>query len=246
MRSCSPEPQRIDGLAAVADHWPIKWDTNQRGRPAGNGAQGPTDHLEGAVEFDFDRLVGTSNLPGILPTQPVVRLFMLPAVLDGLLEDAVFVTQPIAHRRQLHGRHRVEKASREAPEPAVSEAGIGFFFDEAEPIDVLLLGNSLHEAIEQKVCDIVGQRAPDQKFHRQVVDPLRVLAVVGAFRPHPALGEDIPCRAGGCLILFARACSVRSNDVVEQQVPLVQGVVGPGELDRTAAVLSKKVLPGVR
>ena len=36
------------------------------------------------------------------------------------------------------------------------------------------------------------------------------------------------------------------NDVVEQQVPLVQGVVGPGELDRTAAVLSKKVLPGVR
>ena len=186
-RSCRPQPQRIDGLAAVADHGPIKRDTDQRGGPAGYGAQLSTDHLERAVEFDFDRLVGTRDLPGILPTQPVVRLFMLPAVLDGLFEDAVFVTQPIAHRRQLHRRHRVEKASRKAPEPAVSEAGVGFFFDEAEPIDVLLLGNSLREGIKQKVGDIVGQRAPDQKFHRQVVDPLRVLAVVGAFCPHPAL-----------------------------------------------------------
>ena len=42
-------------------------------------------------------LVGTSDLPGILPTQPVVRLFMLPAVLDGLFEDAIFVT----HKRSM-------------------------------------------------------------------------------------------------------------------------------------------------
>jgi hypothetical protein len=71
--------------------------------------------------------------PGILPTEPVVWLFVLPAVLDRLSEDAVFVTQPITHGRQLHGRHRVEKTSRKAPEPAVSEAGVGFLFEEAEP-----------------------------------------------------------------------------------------------------------------
>ncbi len=31
----------------------------------------------------------------------------------------------------------VEKASRQAPEPAVSQTGIGFLFDEAEPIEVI-------------------------------------------------------------------------------------------------------------
>ena len=151
-----PQTQRINGLAAVSDYGPIKRDTYQRGGPAGYGAQLPTNHREGAIEFDFDCLVETRDLPGILPTQPVVRLFMLPAALDGLFEDAILVTQPIAHRRQLHRRHRVEKASRKTPEPAVSETSVGLFFDEADPIDVLLLGNSLREGIEQKVGDIFG------------------------------------------------------------------------------------------
>jgi hypothetical protein len=65
--------------------------------------------------------------------------------LDGLLEHAVFVTQPIAHGRELQRRHRVEEASREAPEPAVSEAGIGFLFNDGKPIKVLLLGGLLNE-----------------------------------------------------------------------------------------------------
>lgn len=117
--------------------------------------------LDGAVELNLHRLVGASDLPGILATQPIVRLFMLPAVLDGLFEDAVFITQPITHRRQLHRRHRVEKASRQPPEPAVPEAGVRFLFDEAEPIEVLLLDGLLDEGIKQQVCDIVGQRAPD-------------------------------------------------------------------------------------
>ena len=38
-RSRGPQPQRVDGLAAVADHGPIKRNADQRGRPAGNGAQ---------------------------------------------------------------------------------------------------------------------------------------------------------------------------------------------------------------
>ena len=52
--------------------------------------------------------------------------------------------------------------------------------------------------------------------------------------------------AGGRLKLFARSRNGRSNDVVEEQMPLIQGVVGPGELDWTAAVLLQKILRGVR
>ena len=88
---------------------------------------------------------------------PVVRTFTLPAVFDGLLEYAIFITQPISHRQKLHRRHRIEKASREAPEPPVAETGIGFLFDEAQPIEVFLSDGSLHKGIQQEVRDIVCQ-----------------------------------------------------------------------------------------
>ena len=209
---------------------------SEEGRPA-TGRKRPVLHRERAVQFDLDGLVRAGDLPRVLAAQPVVRLFVLPAVLDGLFEDAVFVTQPIAHGRELHRRHRVEKTSRQAAEPAVSQTGIGFLFDEAEPVEVLLLGDLLHERIEQQIGDIVGERAPDQKFHRQIVDPLRVLPVIGAVGQHPALRQHIPHRARGRLEALARPGGFRSDDVVEKQVPLVQGVVGPGEPDRAAAVL---------
>ena len=90
---------------------------------------------------------------------------MLPAVLDGLFEHPVFVAQPITYRRQLHGRHRVEETCRQAPEPAVPEASVGFLVDQAQPIEVALPGGALYQRIEQEVRDIIGQRAPDQKFH---------------------------------------------------------------------------------
>ena len=35
---------------------------------------------------------------------------------------------------------------------------------EQEPIDVVPGSNFLHEGIEQKVGDIVGERPPDQEF----------------------------------------------------------------------------------
>ena len=126
----------------------------------------PVLQCERTVEFDLDRLVRTRHLPRVLATQPVVGLFALPAVLDRLPEHAVFVTQPVAHGGELHRRHRVEKAGGQASEPAIAQPGIGFLFEQGEPIEVVAGGNFLDEGIEQKVGDIVGQRPPDQKFHR--------------------------------------------------------------------------------
>src|SRR5271166_4979289 len=70
--------------------------------------------------------VRTKDFPRVVAAQPVIRTFALPAVFDRLPEHAIFITQPVTHRRQLHRRHRVEKAGGEPPEPAVYEAGIGF------------------------------------------------------------------------------------------------------------------------
>ena len=42
-------------------------------------------------------LLWTNDLPRIRLPQPVIRLLVLPAVLDKLLKNAVFVSQAVAH-----------------------------------------------------------------------------------------------------------------------------------------------------
>src|SRR5262249_55873277 len=78
----SPEAKGIDGLAAIADYRTIEGDARQAGRLANDGTQAPTADLEGAVQPDFNCLVQAGNLPRVLTTQPVVRLFLLPAIPD--------------------------------------------------------------------------------------------------------------------------------------------------------------------
>ena len=60
-----PEPKRVDGLAAVADHGAVERDADQRGRLAGDGTQVPAAELERAVQLDFHLLVRASDLPGV-------------------------------------------------------------------------------------------------------------------------------------------------------------------------------------
>ncbi len=225
-----PEPQRVDRLAAVADHGTIEGDPDQTGRLAGDGTQGAASDLERAVQFDLNLFIGARDLPGVRAAEPVVRLFVLPAVLDGLPEHAVLVAQPIAHGGELHGGHRVEKARRQAAEPPIAQARVGFLFEEVEPIEVLVLDSLPGERIEQEVHHIVGQRAADEKLHREIVDALGVLALVSVLRKHPALCEDVPHGAGQGLELFAWAGRCRFDDVVENEVALVKRVVRPREL----------------
>ena len=96
-------------------------------------------------------LVRARDLPRILPAQPVVGPLVLPAVLDRLREDAVLVAEPVAHRGQLQGGHRVEEAGRQAPEPAVAEPGVRLLLEQREPVEPLLLGNAGDVRVEQQV-----------------------------------------------------------------------------------------------
>ena len=91
--------------------------------------------------------------------------------------------------------------------------------------------------VEEEVDDVVGQRAADQELHREVVDALGVLALVGLLGAHPALREDVPDGAGDGLVPLPRARGGGIDDVVEQEVPLVERGLRPGEPDRAAAVL---------
>ena len=240
-RRGGPQAERVDGLAAVPHHGTIERDADQARRPAGDGVQGPAVHLERTVELHLHSLMWPRDLPGVWVTQPVVRLFLLPAVLDRLLEDAVLVPQTIAHRRKLHGRHRVEKTGRQTPEPPIPQAGVWFLFDEAQPVEVLLRDRLLHHGIEPEIHDIVGQRAADEKLHGEIVHALGVLARVCILGQDPALREDIPHRASEGLKTLTRAGIGQFDDVVEEEMPLVERVVRAYEFDWAAAILPEEL-----
>src|SRR5262245_40044207 len=90
-RRRGPESKRIDCLSAVTHHRAIKRDANQAGGLADDRATAPTTHLKGAIQLDLHLLVRASDLPRVRATEPVVRLFTLPALLDALTEHAVLV-----------------------------------------------------------------------------------------------------------------------------------------------------------
>src|SRR5215475_15047667 len=214
--SCGPKPECIDGLAAVTHHRAIERHTDEAGWAADDRSQGSTAHLEGAVEFYVHRLVWTLDLPRVRTPKPVVRHFMLPAILDGLLENAVFVPQSIAHGWNLHRRHGVKKASRETPQTTITQTGVGFLFQQLEPVEVLLLGGFFRNRIEKEIGDVINQRAADEKLHREIVDALGVLALVGFLREYPTLRQDIAHGAGKSLRTLPRPSGHQLDDVVKE------------------------------
>ena len=232
-----PQPEGVDGFAAVTDHRTVEGNADQRGGFAEDGVQGAAPHLERATQFHLDFFLRPGHLPGIGTTEPVVRLLPLPAVLDGLTEHAVFVPQPVTHRRQLHRRHRVEETGGQAPESPIAQTRVRFLVEKAEPVQVLLLDGLPDQRFQQEIRDIVGQRATDEEFQRKIVDALGVLALIGVFREHPALRENVPHGVSKGFKSFAWAGGRQFDDPVEDQVALVKRVVRPHELHRTTAIL---------
>jgi hypothetical protein len=55
------------------------------------------------------------------------------------------------------------------------------------------------------------------------------------------LRQNIPDRSRRGLELFPHAGNCRIDDIVEQQMPFVQGIMVPGEPDRTATILLEKI-----
>ena len=154
-------------------------------------------------------------------------LLLLPAVLDGLLEHAVLISQAVADGRELHGGHRVQEACCQTSEPAVTQAGIGFLLEHSEPIEFLVFDGLLRERIEQKVRHIVGERPADEKLHREIVDAVSVLLFVASFSQYPSLRQNIAHRSGRALQTAPRADGrLRVNAVVEEQMAFVKSLFG--------------------
>jgi len=136
----------------------------------------------------------------------------------------------------LHRGHRVQKASRKAAEAAVPETGVGLLLQHREPIEALVIDHPLHDGIKKQIEDIVGQGAPDQELHREIVNPLGISLLVRLLGPQPSLREDVPHGTGGGLVTLPRLHRRGIDDVVAQEVALVERIARAGEPNRAAPV----------
>jgi hypothetical protein len=160
--------------------------------------------LHRAAELDLDTLGGAHHLPRVRVAQPVVRPLLLPAAAESLVEDAMLVAQAIAYRWQRHGRHRVEKAGREAPQAAVAQARVRLLIEKLHPELAVFAEARADDGIEHHVHYVVGERPADEELDRDIVDALGVLALVGLVGLEPAVRQNVAHRPGGRLVALPR------------------------------------------
>jgi len=82
------------------------------------------------AEPDLHRPLRPRNIPRRAEAQPLVGFFHLAAIDDFLLENAEFVADAIAHRRNLERGHRIEEAGRQPAETAVAQPGLLFLLQQ--------------------------------------------------------------------------------------------------------------------
>src|SRR5206468_1654251 len=99
--------------------------------------------------------------------------------------------------------------------------------EQAEPIEILLLGSLLCHRIEEQIHDIIGKRAADEKLHGEVVDTFRVFLLIRVLRMDPSLGKDIPYGSSESFKALTWTGRLQTDDVVEDEVPLVERIVRP-------------------
>ena len=158
------------------------------------GAVGQTRAVDVAAKADVVDDFGPGELPRIAERQPVLGIFVLPAVLDGLSEQAVVVTYSIADRRDIERRHAVHETGGEAPEAPVAERRVGLQRPQRVEIDSKIGEGGAHRLRQTEIGERVDQQPPDQKFQREIINPPPILLIVALRRSEPGRHDAVAGR----------------------------------------------------
>ena len=122
----SPEAKQV-GVAH-----PVSEDRRVAGLPSNDAIGNPADALVSPVglvplgpppKTHVEGDLGSGDLPGVAQVQPLVGHLHLPAVTNGLVEDAELVSDAVADGRDLQRRKRVHVAGRQPAEPPITQPG---------------------------------------------------------------------------------------------------------------------------
>ena len=194
-----PQAQRVHVVTAPAHHRRVVGDRfHGLGRePLGmRGALGLAG-LDMAAEADVIGDLRPGELPGVAEGQPVLGIFLLPAVLDDLAEEAVLVADAVAVGRYRQGRHAFHEAGGEPAEAAVAERRVGFDLAQRVEVDAQARQGLAHRLGQAEVGQRVEHQAADQELQRHVVDALGAARVCRVIGPLPALHDAIADRQRG-------------------------------------------------
>ncbi len=167
-----PQPQEIDGTAAVADD----------GRVPGLSddflgvdplwlivAAVIAVVLDASIDRDVLAVLRASYLPGVTVLTPGVGVLDLLAVFKILLEDAELVIDTVAHCRVLQRCQRVEETGRQAPKPAVAQAHVDLFVKDICRVLTQLPQCLLDLIVDLHADHVIDHQATHQVLKRQVV-----------------------------------------------------------------------------
>ena len=159
-----------------------------------HGGFGDRHRLDRAAEADLVADLGTMELPRVAECEPVFGIFLLPAVLHDLAEQAVLVADAVAVGGYVERRHALHEAGGEAAEAAIAQRRVGFEGAQLVQIDVEAGQRGAHRVELVQVVEVVEQQPPDQEFERQVIDPLGAVLVRGIDACQPAVDDAVAQR----------------------------------------------------
>jgi hypothetical protein len=188
-RAPGPEPQRIRRARAEAGNHRIERHRIDVLCVDPFGVPIPPDRPSAEVNDVLD--LGARKLPRVAGSQPIIGRFDLLALNDLLTEHAVVVPNAVAEPGNGKRCHRIEKASRQPPEAAVAERGVGLEIGDGFHVDTEARQRFFHFVVNAEREQRIRERAADEEFHRQVVDALDVLLVLLAGGFHPAGDEPV-------------------------------------------------------
>ncbi len=201
-RARRPQPERIDVLAAPADDRRVIGERlHGLGRmPDRAVAALVVDMLDAAAEIDVVDHFRPLQFPGIAKAEPFVRIFLLPALVDDLAEQAVIITDAVADCRDRQRRHALHEAGGEAPEAAIAECRIRLAFAQLRQRDAEIAERDLEDLQQPHIVQRVGEEATDQEFQREIIDALASGVVAALLGGEPAMHDAVAQRECGGLI----------------------------------------------
>ncbi|MEY9880360.1 hypothetical protein ABIA43_001894 [Bradyrhizobium sp. USDA 328] len=214
-RARRPQAQRIDVMAAPADDRRVIGDRlhGLTRMPDRAVAALVLDMLDAAAEIDVVDHLGPLQFPGVAEAQPFIGIFLLPALIDDLAEQAVIVADAVADRGNRERRHALHEAGGEAAEAAIAERGVRLAFAQLRQRDAEIAECDLEDLQQPHVVERVGEQAADQEFEREIIDPLasRIVAVLLGCQPamHDAVAQRQ--RRGLVPVVFRRHARVLAD-----------------------------------
>ncbi len=165
-RARRPQPQRVDVLAAPADDRGVVGDRLHGFRwvPDRAVASLRLDVFDTAAVMHVIDHFRPLEFPGVAEAQPFVGIFLLPAIVDDLAEQAEIIADAVADRGDRQCRHAFHEARREPSETAIAERRVRLAFAQVRKSDAEIAERRLEHRQEPHVVQRVGEEAADQKF----------------------------------------------------------------------------------